>query len=444
MLETIREYAHEKLVESGEYEVLRARHLDFFAGLAEHVEPELHGPRQVTCFDRLELEDQDLRMAVEWASASPDRVETGLRLAGALEWFWYVRNHWHEWRARMSVLLSLSAGLSKTAARAKTMIGAGFLAWSAGDIGEACSILEESVALSRELGPADQPILGLALTRLAYVSLDLDGKRVRSLCQESLVIGRETQNPWLVALSLCILGLQALRLHDDATAQPLLEESATVFREVGDLLDLSEVNLSLGVIQYRRGDLEQASQLFEGGQALARVVGVKRHIATALYLSGELARLQGNDRQAETRYLESITLWQEMGNRVSRAVNLLSLAYVSLHQRDVQRARALFVEALSVFKSVNEQTNISECLAGLAAVVMAEGQPARGACLFSAARALLLVTGAVLEPVDVAEHEHLTLALHTQLDGATFDAAWAEGQAMTMKQAIAYALNDDT
>jgi len=309
---------------------------------------------------------------------------------------------------------------------------------------EARSILEESVALSRELGPAGQPVLGLALTRLAYISLDSDGKRVRSLCQESLAIGREIRNPWLIAMSLCILGLQALRLHDDATAQPLLEESATVFRQVGDLLCLSEVNLSLGIIQYRRGDLEQAGQLFEGGQALARVVGVKRHIATALYLSGELARLQGDDRQAETRYLESIALWQEMGNRVSRAVNLLSLGYVSLHQRDVPHARALFEEALGVFKSIHEQTNICECLAGLAAVAVAEGQPERGAHLFSAARALLLTTGAVLDPVDVAEHEHLTLALHTQLDDATLDATWAVGQAMTMEQAIAYALNDDT
>ncbi len=444
MLETIREYAHEKLVESGEYEVLRARHLDFFAGLAEHVEPELHGPQQVTWFDRLELEGQDLRIAVEWASASYDRVETGLRLAGALEWFWHVQSHWHEWRARMSTLLSLSAGLSKSAARAKTMIGAGFLAWSAGDIGEARSILEESVALSRELGPADRAVLGLALTRLAYVSLDLDGKRVRSLCQESLAIGRETQNPWLVALSLFILGLQALRLHDDATAQPLLEESATVFRQVGDRLYLSEVNLYLGVIQYRRGDLEQASLLIEGGQALARVVGVQRHIATALYLSGELARLRGDDRQAEAQYVESIALWQEIGNRVSRAVSVLALGYVSLHQCDVQRARVLFEETLAVFKSVNEQTCISKCLAGLAAVAVAEGQPASGARLLSAARALLLVTGAILDPVDSAEHEHLALALHAQLDGATFDAAWAEGQAMTMEQAIAYALSGDT
>ncbi len=443
MLETIREYADEKLVESGEYEVLRARHLDFFAGLAEHVEPELHGLRQVAWFDRLELEGQDLRLAVEWASASPDRVETGLRLAGALEWFWHARSHWHEWRARMRALLSLSAGLNKTAARAKTMIGAGFLAWSAGDMGEARSILEESVVLSRELGPAGQPVLGLALTRLAYVSLDLDGKRVRSLCQESLAIGRETRNPWLVAMSLCILGLQALRLHDDATAQPLLEESATVFREVGDLLCLSEVNLSLGVIQYRRGDLEPASQLFEGGQALARVVGVKRHIATALYLSGELARLQGDDRQAETWYLESITFWQEMGNRASRAASVLSLGYASLHQRDVQRARALFKEALAVFQSVYEWTNISECLTGLAAVAAAEGQPARGACLFGASGALLQTTGAIPDPVDVAEHKRLTLAIHSQLDDATFDAAWAEGQAMTMEQAIVYALNDD-
>jgi hypothetical protein len=107
------------------------------------------------------------------------------------------------------------------------------------------------------------------LTRLAYISLDLDGKRVLSLCQESLAIGRETRNPWLVALSLYILGLQALRLHDDATAQPLLEESTILFREVGDLLYLSETNLYLGVIQYRRGDLEKASQSFEGGQVLA-------------------------------------------------------------------------------------------------------------------------------------------------------------------------------
>jgi len=111
-----------------------------------------------------------------------------------------------------------------------------------------------------------------------------------------------------------------------------------------------------------------------------------------------------------------------------------------LHQRDVQHARALFEEALSVFQSVHEQTNLSECLAGLAAVAVAEGQPERGARIFSAAGVLLQATGAVLDPVDVAEHERCMASLRAQLDPAAFDAAWAAGHAMTLEQAIAYAL----
>jgi hypothetical protein len=129
-----------------------------------------------------------------------------------------------------------------------------------------------------------------------------------------------------------------------------------------------------------------------------------------------------------------------MGHRPSRAVSVLSLGYVSLHQREVRRARALFEEALSVFQGAHEQTNIAECLAGLAAVAVAEGQPERGARLFSAADALLQAAGAMLDPADVAERERSLASIRAQSDQAALDAAWAAGRVMTLEQAVAYAL----
>ena len=153
LLETIHEYASEKLQESGETEELRLRHALYFLALAEEAEPELGGARRAVWLDRLEEEHDNLRAALAWSRSQVSgedaarRLATGLRLGGALLGFWDSRGHFTEGRAHLAPLLARSATSAPTAARAKALITVGRLAWDQGDLTEARSLHEESLAI---------------------------------------------------------------------------------------------------------------------------------------------------------------------------------------------------------------------------------------------------------------------------------------------------------
>src|SRR5262249_26381914 len=135
MLETVREYALEQLTASGEVPAMRRRHRDWYLSFAEHASAELRGPRQVEWFDRLEIEHATLRAALEWSTAEADGVEAGTCLAEHLAWFWILRGHIREGRARLDRLIAYAT--ADDPARARSLSAAGFFAERQGDIDSA-------------------------------------------------------------------------------------------------------------------------------------------------------------------------------------------------------------------------------------------------------------------------------------------------------------------
>jgi tetratricopeptide (TPR) repeat protein len=192
-------------------------------------------------------------------------------------------------------------------------------------------------------------------------------------------------------------------------------------------------------------DYEQTGALYEEGLALARELGDKHGIAALLNSLGEMARFQGDYERAASLYEGSLALFRELGGRLQIAMILHNLAYVVLRQGDGQQAAASFGESLVLYQDLKRKHGVIECLIGLACVAAATvgEQPAtaeRAARLFGAAEGLFESTGGGLAAADQAEYDrYLTLA-REQLDESAFGAAWAEGRAMTMEQAVAYAL----
>jgi predicted ATPase len=149
MLETIREYALERLAASGQADVIRQRHADYYLALAEAAEPELRGPQQRHWLDRLEDEHNNLRAALRWCSES-GKVEQFGKISGALWWFWIVHGHWSEGRSWFEQALARSGNLS-TPVRAKMLLGVGFMTGGMGKYDRANEACAESLRLYREL-----------------------------------------------------------------------------------------------------------------------------------------------------------------------------------------------------------------------------------------------------------------------------------------------------
>jgi predicted ATPase/DNA-binding CsgD family transcriptional regulator len=264
LLETVRQYGQGKLQESGEIAEVRRHHANFFLQLAEQVEPKINGRDRRAWLARLEVEHDNLRAALAW-SREEKGGETGLRLAGALLWFWFHRGYLSEGRGWLDGALATGEGTggrpapaASPASRAKAFCGAGLLAWMQGDQATATSRLEQSVTLWREL--EDKSGLAQALRILGHVMLGQGASAVaRSLGEESVELFRKSKDEFGLATSLATLGIIALTQEDYVVVQASLEESVAICRESGDDWALSLALRNLGIAALKQGDHEQAA-----------------------------------------------------------------------------------------------------------------------------------------------------------------------------------------
>jgi len=194
MLETIHEFAREKLEGSGEAEEVRRRHAGYFLDLAEEAEPRLRGPEDVEWLERLEEEHDNLRAALSWALERGE-VELGLRLAGALWMFWNARGHYSEGHRWLEQALAKANGAS-AAARAKVLEGVGRLVFPSGEVDQALIAAHEGLELSEQagLGGAVAARFLRILGTMAIVRGEDD--RAKELLEESLILSREADDKW--------------------------------------------------------------------------------------------------------------------------------------------------------------------------------------------------------------------------------------------------------
>jgi non-specific serine/threonine protein kinase len=397
LLEPVRQYARDRQQEAGGGAAVRSRHLDFFARLAERAEPELDGPDQVAWLDRLEQEHDNLRAALAWSGAQ-GRENAGLRLGGALGWFWFLRGHLGEGQERLAGLLALPGAAPRTAARAKALKSAGWLAWNQGDHGLARALFEESLAIFREIG-----------------------------------------NKGGIADSLVLLGGAARHQADYGTARALFEEGRAIYQELGNKAGIAGSILNLGGAAHAERDHEGARALLEGSLAIFRELGKRGHIAQSLGQLGWVARAQGDYGAARAFFEEGLAIFRELGAAVGVAWLLNGLGIVAEDQGGHGGARALLEESLAIFRARGHKRGVVADLEGLAAVTVAQGEPERAARLFGAGEGLRGAMGVPLHPADRAEHDRSVAAVRAALGEAAFAAAWAAGRAMTLEQAVDFA-----
>ena len=441
LLETLRQYAEEKLAHSGEHEALRERHLDWFLGIAEGADAELHGASQVAWMDRLEAEEDNLRAALDWGAAAPDG-ERGLRLASALCWFWYVRGRRSEGRALLGRLLAASPTRgAATVARAKAMGAAGYLAHDGRDYVPARALLDESLALAQELD--DPHLLALATCRLGYLALhQRQFERARALLTQSLEGYRRVADDWGVAFVLNVLGLVALRLGEYAAARELFEQSRALFRARGDTWGVAWTLRGLGQIALDLGDYTQATAWWHERMVLSREIGNRHGVAYSIDYLATAARMQGDHARAAALFEQSLAVWKEWGDPQAVAWTLHNKGDLALDQGEATKARRLYEESLALRRESDDRSALATSLEGFAALAAASGQPHRAFRLAGAAAALHAAVGVPPAPVEqVTLSRRLDVARET-LDPADASASFEEGKRLTLDEALAYALHD--
>ena len=403
LLETIRQYAQERLLEAGEADQVRAAHLAYFRALAEQSEDALRGPTQREWLARLDAEPDNLEAALQWSlerPQRPERVEAGARLAGAVWWYWLMRDQLAHGRQWLETLLAAGTGISP-AARAKCLMGLGAYAWRLDDYRQAWEALDEGLTLGRRLG--DGRLAGYALHFRAHVeeAWGQVGQAV-STHEESLAAFQELGG-WELAKSYYCLG-NALRKHGDlAQAKPMLEKSLELFRDFGEVWGLSHTLRGLGVVARSEGDRSRAIALFEESLLVSNETGDTSGTAAAQLLLGNMARREGQHA----------------------------------------RATSLYRESLATVKTIGDRQGAAMCLAALSRVALAEGRPARAARLLGAAERLLEVIGWTFPPGERAGHDRAVAAVRDALGGEEYERVSGLGALMTLDQAVEYAMCDE-
>jgi tetratricopeptide (TPR) repeat protein len=259
-LETIRAYALEALVASGEEDAVRTQHLHYYLAVAEEAAPELAGSRQAAWLQRVERELDNLRAALSWAWEQ-GQIVLALRLAGALTTFWQVRGYGGEGRGWLRRLLAqVDAEAAPAAVRARATHGLGLLTNTLGDHSQAIHWLEQAVTLYRA---AEDPIGAVrALTTLGGVAYDEGDLAVaRARYSECAALAREAGDPAEVARALGNLGETYYHLDDLARAAACHEEAIALARQV-ERPNLVAFQLGdLGNVARRQGDFGRAGML---------------------------------------------------------------------------------------------------------------------------------------------------------------------------------------
>lgn len=398
-LDTIKQYAREKLRASGEHDAVRDRHLAYYAQMATQAERELAGPQQALWMAKLELDHYNLRNALEWAFATAQR-EAAFSLAAALWRFWKVHGHYSEGRAWYARLLDApEAANVSPRTRAAALYAAGMLAYYQSDAASAEQYHRAGLGLYREL--RDELGIARALAGLG-LALRVQGAydAAQTCFQDALTLARQHRQQEIIASCLRYLGLVAVAQGEYARAVALYEQALPEHQALGDEEALANLFNNLAIALTYVGELERAQQLNEASLEIRRRLDDLHGMALSLHTLAYYARVRGDWANAHQLLREALTYYQRLGAKENTLEGLESIAFCALHLGNAKRA----------------------------------------AMLYGAAQQLRTLYAIPRSAPSQQEFENEVARVRAAC--ADFDAAWDAGQAMTLEQAMALGLTE--
>lgn len=477
-LETIRQYAREKLFDTDEVASLRDKHLAYFAGLAERAEVELQGRAQKRWLARLEAEHDNLRAALEWSlKAQP---ETGLRIAVALREFWDTHGHLAEARKWLGTFIDMTKNIPATTARVKALFAAALFSSRQSDLEGWKAYQDEGFALAESLEDAWGIAQGLVSRGLFKEYFENDIEAAESHYRRALEYGRKLDDKLFIGQLLGPLAGCALKRHEYARAEEIYRENLSRFREVENAKEIAGAYGNLAEVALARRDYESARASAEESLALYRELDDKHGVATALRTLSIASHNQGDVQQAQMAAEQGVTLFRQLGDRTCLGLTISVLARhvlggddaahaeeiiqeamkvlhevgeissqigafdvagrVALTQGDLSEAQKYFREGISHLKDAKEVSQLPSLLEGLANALARSSQTQNAILLLGAAEALRERIHLARMQFEAAEYDALLSMLRAEMDESSFATTWKDGRAMTTEQAIELAI----
>jgi predicted ATPase len=395
MLETIREYALERLIDSGEQPAVRRAHAAYCLVLAEEGNPELSAANRNAWLVQCDIEIENFRLALDWLFETRD-LDWGFRLCVALFRFWDMREHLTEGRIRLEALLRL-AGSDRPRERARVLHFLGAVSTAQGDYPAAEYFLLQSLLVYEELA-------------------DYSG----------------------IAASLNALGVSARDRGDYAAAQSNLERSLAYWRALPDRLETARCLHNLANVVKVRGDYARAEGVLREATDIFAEVGDCNGQAWSINQQGDLARAKGDVVPARELYQRALSIFRQTGDQWGVARSLTDLGSIDCERADYVAARAAYREALQIFFVLGHRRGAARALEGSACLAVAQGQAVRALKLAAAATHLRQLVGAPLHPAEQLKFDGAFVPAWQSLTEAAGKSVWAEGFAMTLGSAIEY------
>jgi predicted ATPase len=434
MLETIRQYAREKLLEAQGSEIIQDRHLAYFVKMVEQAEPQLYRSNQVFWMKKLEAEIDNLRMAIEWALAN--NVESGLRIAATPWRFWWERSYLQEVGNWLTHLLEQYKTTDTLHAQALAILSLCLFRQS--DFSETIRSAKKSLHMARILSDKHTEALSLAFLGVFMVTQGNIGEGT-PLLEEALAIYRLLDDKVGQADTTERL---AINNNDMERAIAYAKESLALTRELGDLSGMVFRLCWLSRLMFWTGDFISPIVFLEEALSIARQLGNQTGLGNVVSTYGDLNYWQGNYSEAITDFENTIRLSEKIGNHYLILWAHVKMAYAVLREGDIQQAHEMFRRNIHRAQEAGLMIALVVTVEGLASLHINQDQPERAARLIAWADAMREKVSAFRPPVEQISVEKDLAMIQLQLDTAEFAKLSEEGKAMTMDQAIACALEE--
>ena len=436
-LETIRQYAREKLFETEEAAQIRDRHLDYYLRLTAKAEVEIVNANQVAWLKRLQDEFDNIRAALEWSQEK--RAEDGLRLGSAIWRFCLRYGYTNEIVEKLNQLLQQPQGIKRTLVRAKALYVLSILAVWRSDFFRSRILAEESYAIYKEIG--DQPGEAAGLYALGVAAnFSSDPKTALALLTQSLALYRSINDKINICDVLIVISQVS---SDPIQRKAYLEETLALARERGDAITMAGALDNLGNLAINLGNLSQARASLEESLEIQLPLGAPGFVGTLGYLiklgiyDGDpmVARAYGDEVQAMSKNAGMTMSWTYLWS-------FANLGYIALREGNMAQAKEMFSLAIQQFQKAGSLIGIVFAIEGLASLHVHQERFARATQLIGWADAMREKIGDTRPPVEQASVEKDLAIIRSKIDDNEFTCLSADGRTMTVEQAIALALEE--
>jgi predicted ATPase/class 3 adenylate cyclase len=436
LLETIRQYAREKLAESGEGEQIRARHLDCFLKLVQRGENNIYGAGQAEWLQKLEDEHENLNAALEWSLQG--NVTSGQQLTASLWWAWNEGGHNSEIYSWLERMLAATPG-DETLVVAKLLSGVGWLTAKTEDRKNAN---QKSVTIFRKLGDeigAAFPLSTLGI--LAYLQSDYE--RAIQLFEESVRLFKAGGNKWGVRHMMGTLGYTAEAQENYVQAQKYYEESLLISKEIEDQDGIAwTLYLMAMLVESSQGDNARAVELYDEALKISKAVKAKPVTSMILQRLGIAFLQRGDYERSRLLFEEELEINRKTGNRPGVSYGLNSLGWCARLQGDYRKARSYYSDGLQLIKQSGDDDGIANYLVDVGILLGVEGHPENFARLLGLAEGLFPNIMKMLIPFSRTETEQYIETARAALGDDAYTAAYEAGKKMSLDEAVVYTFKE--